>query len=42
MAKKPKKPKANAGLARWQKYDAAVTKWHSDRKKLETLKKKHS
>ena len=49
MAKKPKKPKASAGLKTWQafdermkRYNAAISKKKSDQKKLESLKKKYS
>jgi hypothetical protein len=41
MAKKPKKPKASAGLAAWTRYDQKISKYNSDKKKLESLKKKH-
>lgn len=41
MAKKPKKPKAKASLASWQRYHERITKFHSDKKKKETLMHKY-
>lgn len=42
MAKKPKKPKRSASLARWQAYDAKLAQWEKDRKAKEALLRKHS
>lgn len=41
MAKKPKRPKAGASLSAWESYDKRISKWHSDKKRKESLMKKH-
>jgi hypothetical protein len=42
MAKAPRKPKMSAPISSWAKYDEKKTQYDKDKKKKDTLIKKHS
>ncbi len=41
MAKKPKRPKRSAPLSSWENYDKKIRDYEHNKKRKETLIKKH-